>query len=223
MKDRALSVDELPDPVPSFVRALDHEPRSSAADPLVATDGDMAYRVVQDSAGHRLEHLSLHPPRPGTIVIDGVSMDDVCRLLIAALGDRMPWMPGSPRYGLPRTMSSSTRIDRLRDVPLDRLASAYLTHPDGVLDRLAEPAAIHLIDDSVLALARTRGWDLLPTDGPDGVRLTDGDVDLRLRRTDDEFIVERRPEKSNVFHEVLSTHDLRTARTVLERELRSAS
>lgn len=218
---RALRIEELPESVRRFIHAVRRQPPET--DPaLVAFDGAMGYRVVSAPEGYLLEHPSIRPPIEGDPLIEEVSFDDVCRLLVAELGDRMPWSPGTARYGLPKILTPAKRIDRLRGVSLDRLVAAYLGEPVGVLDRLNEPAALGLLTDELRRRARGHGWTLLPTDGPAGVRLTSGasgDIDLVLRRDGDEYFLLRRGEKQNDLRVLRRTPDLDEAREQLRRHL----
>lgn len=219
--ERALRPHELPAAVQGFVRRIGREPRRADDQVLVAEDQDMAYAVIETPDGYRLDHPSIRPPLDGDTIIDGASLADVGRLLVAGLGDRLPWVPGTARHGLPRGLPAEERLDRVRGVSLERLAEAYLDgSPEGVLERLAEPAALDLLTDELLAKARGHRWTLLPTDGPDGVRLTDGDVDLVLRREGDSFVLARRPERSNTVETLHRGTDLEVARAQLRAALR---
>lgn len=212
---RALELDELPSHVARVVRASGRLPVEGSG--LVAVDGagSMAYRMVETRDGVRLERPSIVPPMAGSTVIDRCTLEDACRMLVVAVGEALPWRPGTARHGLPRRLDAEARLERARQHTLERLVDAYLGAPEGVLDELAAPAAVELLDDALLARDGARGWSIMATDGPHGVRFTCLDVDYVLRRDGAEFVVLQRPERSNLLRELLRTRDLDLARAAL--------
>ncbi|WP_134321827.1 hypothetical protein [Cumulibacter soli] len=202
---RPVAFASLPPAVQDFVRIVGREPDSLSAEAFVASSGDMAYRITGDGGRYTLQHPSILPLLEGRTLVADVSFEDACRVLVAALADRLPWIPGTLRYGF-RGLNDEQKLARLRDVPLEVVTAAYLGtgehlgKRDDVLDLLAEPAAVHLVDGEFIRLAAGWGWELLPTGGPDGVQFTArGDVDVALRFDGDGYSVDWRGERSNSF------------------------
>ncbi|QOR72032.1 hypothetical protein IM660_07260 [Ruania alkalisoli] len=214
----AVGPDALPEPVRAFIAQLGATPREvRLGDVHVAVESDMAHRIVLTGAGYGLDYPSVRPPAAGRVRLRGAGLDDVCRLLVADLAARLlPWEPGESRWGLPRGLSDVERMERLAAHPVERVIAAYCgERPEEVLDEIGPPAAIDLLDETLLVLGRGPRWILLPTDGPDGVRFTDRDVDYVLARDGDEYVISHRRERTNADHEVLRIADLDEARTRL--------
>lgn len=218
---RAAAMTDLPAIVQDFIAGIGARPgRHRLGETFVARDGSMAWRMVATASGHRLDHPSIAPAAVGRTVLGGLDLEDACRLLVNLLAERRARIPGEVTWGLAHSLSPAERVRRLTDYPVERILAAYQgQRPSEVLDRIGEPAALHLLDDALLAHARGHGWTLLATDGPHGVRLTQsGDVDYLLAGAGGEYVISFRAERTNELREVARTGDLGAARARL-REL----